>query len=116
MKDVIRYKGFLGSVHFDADDEVFHGKIEGIQDLVTFEGQSVGELKNAFQEAVEDYLALCKEAGKEPIKSYKGSFNVRISPELHVELVMAAKELGITLNELVRTAVQEKVSKERRCA
>jgi hypothetical protein len=60
MKDVIRYKGYLGSVHFDAEDEVFHGKIEGIQDLVTFEGQSVAELKNAFQEAVEDYLALCK--------------------------------------------------------
>jgi predicted HicB family RNase H-like nuclease len=116
MKDVIRYKGYLGSVHFDAEDEIFHGKIEGIQDLVTFEGQSVAELKEAFQDAVEDYLALCRETGKEPIKSYKGSFNVRISPELHLELVMAAKELGVTLNELVRTAVQEKVNKERRCA
>jgi len=116
MKDVIKYKGFLGSVHFDAEDEIFHGRIEGIRDLVTFEGQSVGELKRAFQEAVEDYVALCREVGKEPIKSYKGSFNVRISPELHLELVMAAKELGITLNELVRTAVEEKVKKERRCA
>jgi predicted HicB family RNase H-like nuclease len=116
MKDVIKYKGFIGSVHFDSEDEIFHGKVEGIPDLVTFEGQSVGDLKKAFQDAIEDYLALCKETGKEPVKSCKGSFNVRIPPELHIEAVMVAKELGVSLNDFVRTAVQEKVSKERHCA
>ena len=113
MKDVMKHKGFLGSVHFDADDEVFHGKIEGISDLVTFEGQSVEELKAAFHSAVEDYLALCKEAGKEPVKSCRGSFNVRISPELHIEATTLATELGVSLNDLVRTAVKEKVEKYR---
>lgn len=116
MKDVIKYKGFLGSVHFDTDDEVFHGKIEGIPDLVTFEGQSVEELKKAFQDAVEDYLALCKEVGKEPVKSCKGSFNVRIPARLHIEAVMVATELGMTLNELVKTAIEKKVGEERHCA
>jgi len=115
MKDSIKHKGFIGSVHFDADDEVFHGKIEGIPDLVTFEGKSVAELKGAFYESVEDYIALCKEAGKEPMKSCKGSFNVRIPAMLHIEAVMVAKEHGITLNQLVKEAIEEKLE-EKRCA
>ena len=65
MKDVLTYKDFIGSVHFSAEDKVFHGKIEGITDLVTFEGKNVDELIKAFHEAVDDYIALCKEAGKE---------------------------------------------------
>ena len=77
MKNVLTYKEFIGSVHFSAADKVFHGKIEGITDLVTFEGRSVAELTKAFHEAVSDYLTLCKETGKEPERSYKGSFNVR---------------------------------------
>ena len=74
MKDIIKYKDFIGSVHFSSEDEVFFSKIEGINDLVTFEGTSVRELKEAFQETVEDYLSLCQELGKNPHKSYKGSF------------------------------------------
>jgi predicted HicB family RNase H-like nuclease len=64
MKDVMQYKNFIGSVHFNADDEIFYGKIEGINDLVTFEGESVKKLKKAFEEAVEDYLQLCEQVGK----------------------------------------------------
>src|SRR3990170_7352178 len=71
MKDVLTYKGFIGTVHFSAEDKVFHGKIEGIDDLVTFGGHSVEELKKAFHNEVDDYIALCKEMGKEPIRSYK---------------------------------------------
>jgi len=59
MKDVLVYKDYTGSVHFSADDEVFFGKIEGIDDLVSFEGKSVVELKTAFEEAVDDYIELC---------------------------------------------------------
>ncbi|HJW86697.1 MAG TPA: type II toxin-antitoxin system HicB family antitoxin, partial [Candidatus Brocadiaceae bacterium] len=90
MKDVLTYKGFIGTVHFSAEDKVFHGKIEGIDDLVTFEGHSVEELIKAFHNEVDDYIALCKEMGKEPIRSYKGSFNVRISPEMHRKAVERA--------------------------
>ena len=110
MKDVLTYKDFTGSVHFSAADKVFHGKIEGISDLIMFEGQSVAELTTAFHEAVEDYLELCKEVGKEPEKSYKGSFNVRVSFDLHRKAVEKAIRLGISLNQLVQKALEEKVA------
>lgn len=83
MKDIIKYKDYIASVHFNSEDEIFYGKIEGIDDLVTFEGKSVNELKKSFAEAVEDYLETCKRYNKKAEKSYKGSFNVRINPDLH---------------------------------
>ena len=68
MKDVLTYKEFVGSVHFSTDDEIFFGKIEGIDDLVTFEGTSVAELKKSFKESVDDYIELCKRENKVPGK------------------------------------------------
>lgn len=109
MKDTIRYKNFIGSIHFSADDDIFYGKIEGIGDTVTFEGQSVNELKTAFHEAVDDYLALCKEVGKEPLKSAKGSFNIRIPPQLHRQAISKAAYEGVSLNRLVRRAIENEV-------
>jgi len=106
MKDILTYKGFIGSVHFGAEDTVFHGKIEGVTDLVTFEGQSVKELVQAFHYAVDDYIALCKETGKEPLKSCKGSFNVRVPSELHVTAMQQAAKLGISLNQFVQKAIE----------
>src|SRR4030067_2217341 len=109
MKDVLTYKDFLGSVHFSAEDKVFHGRIEGITDLVTFEGKNVDELIKAFHEAVDDYIALCKEAGKEPLRSCKGSFNVRVPSELHMKAIKQATILGISLNQLVQKAIEKAV-------
>lgn len=109
MKDTLTYKGFIGSVHFSADDKVFHGKMVGIKDLVTFEGDTVGELVKAFHDAVDDYLDLCKDAGKEPLKPHKGSFNVRVSPELHGRVIRVASIRGVTLNKLVQTALEHEV-------
>ncbi|MBM4140536.1 MAG: type II toxin-antitoxin system HicB family antitoxin [Nitrospira sp.] len=110
MKDVLTYKDFIGSVHFSSEDKVFHGKIEGITDLITFEGKSVEELIKAFHEAVDDYIALCKEAGKETIKSCKGSFNVRVPSELHIRAMKQAAKLGISLNQLVQKAIEKAVT------
>ena len=90
--------------------EIFFGKIEGINDLVTFEGESVKKLKKAFEEAVEDYLQLCKQVGKPVQKSYKGSFNVRIPKELHRKSVQKALMSGISLNQLVQMALEKEVS------
>ena len=112
MKDVLTYKGFIGSVHFSAEDKVFHGKIEGIDDLVTFEGQSVDELLKAFHEEVDDYIKLCKEIGKEPTRSYKGSFNVRISPETHRKIVEKATRMGLSLNQLVQKAIEKELAQK----
>ncbi len=110
MKDVLRHDDFIGSVHFSAEDDCFFGKIEGINDLVTFEGRDVGELKLAFQEAVDDYISLCGRFNKPLQKSYKGSFNVRIDQELHKKAVQKSLILGISLNQLVQRAIEKEVS------
>ena len=109
MTDKLTYKGFIGSVHFEGEDEIFFGKIEGINDLVTFEGESVSTLKNAFAEAVDDYLALCESIGKEPFKSFKGSFNIRITPQLHRKAFQLATLKGMTLNQFVQHAIEKGV-------
>ena len=109
MRDLLQYKDFFGSVHFSADDGVFFGKIEGINDLITFEGITVDEIRDAFQEAVEDYIDICKQTGKPVQKSYKGSFNVRIAPELHKKAVQKSLILGISLNKLVQRALEKEI-------
>jgi len=109
MKDVMIYKDYIGTVHYSADDGVFFGKIEGINDFISFEGSSVGELKAAFEEAVEDYIELCHLNGKEPEKAYKGSFNIRIRPELHKQAVQKALIEGKSLNQYIEDAIEEKV-------
>jgi predicted HicB family RNase H-like nuclease len=111
MNDVLQYKGYYGDIRYSAYDDVFHGKIIGISDLVTFEGSSIKELKKAFHESVDDYLAYCKELGQEPDKSYKGSFNVRISPELHRQAARYAALNNMTLNEFVKYAIDKMISR-----
>jgi predicted HicB family RNase H-like nuclease len=111
MNDILEYKTYYAEVHFSAEDEVFHGKILGINDLVNFEGTTVKELKKAFHEAVDDYLDVCKELGKEPEKTYKGSFNVRIPSELHRQAARYAMLNNMTLNDFVRHAIDSIVSK-----
>lgn len=106
MSDLLTYKGYNGSAHYSAADEVFYGKLEGIDDLVNYEGTSVKELIKAFNEAVEDYLETCKQIGKEPNKTYKGSFNVRIPAELHRNAAIFAASAAISLNDFVKTAIQ----------
>ena len=107
--NTLKYKDFFGSVEYSAVDNCFFGKIIGTADLVTFEGDSVVSLKDAFVEAVEDYIILCKEVGKEPQKTYKGSFNVRISPDLHKEAAVLASRKGISLNAFVEHSIYNAV-------
>jgi predicted HicB family RNase H-like nuclease len=109
MKDTLTYKDLIGSVHFNAEDRVFHGRIEGINDLVTFEGRSVDELIDAFYEAVNDYIELCREAGKKPLQSCRGSFNVRIHPDMHRKALQKALGEGISLNRLVQRAIEKEL-------
>ena len=111
MENVLRYKDFVGTVEFNSDDKVFHGKLAFITDLVTFEGTSVTELESAFAESVDDYLALCESIGKKPEKSFAGSFNIRMKPELHRRVAIASLEKGISLNQLVVEAVRKYVGK-----
>jgi predicted HicB family RNase H-like nuclease len=111
MKDILKYKEFIGTVHYSTEDNVFFGKIEGIHDLIVFEGTTVNEIQQAFQEAVEDYISLCKQTGKALFKSYRGSFNIRISPDLHRKAVNKSCLLGMTLNQFVKKAIEDEVAK-----
>jgi predicted HicB family RNase H-like nuclease len=112
MKNYFEYEGYIGSVEFSAEDRVFFGKIHGINDLVTFEGASVNELEAAFKEAIIDYLKTCEELGKKPDKTYKGSFNVRVSEKLHQDSALLAKKKGVNLNELVKASLSYMVQHE----
>ena len=111
--DTLENKGFIGSVHYSDEDQVFYGKIEGVNDLVTFEGISVKELKESFKEAIEDYIELCKELEKDRHKSFKGSLNIRIKPELHRKAFNKAKVSNITLNQLISKAIEKEVTEQK---
>jgi predicted HicB family RNase H-like nuclease len=110
MKDCLTWKDYDGSVHFCSEQEIFYGKLEGIDDLVTFEGRSVEELKTAFKEAVEDYLELCHQNSKQPEKPCRGSFNVRIGPVLHKAARKTAARMGLTLNQFIQKAVEDELA------
>ena len=103
------YKGYIGSVAFSEKDNLFFGKIEGINGLVNFEGESVKELTEAFHEAVDDYLAYCKEEGIEPDKSYSGVLNVRLTPAIHRQIAILARQAGQTLNAYIKDTLENKV-------
>lgn len=109
MNNSLVYKGYRGVVEFSAADNVFFGKLFGINDLVTFEGTSVKALEKSFREAVDDYLATCAELGKEPERIFKGSFNVRIDPDIHRKAALKAQAQSISLNELVEKAIKKEI-------
>ena len=109
--NAFQYKGYVGTFEFESDDDAFHGEIAGIRDVIHFTGRSVDELRQAFQEAVDDYMVTCAEIGKTPEKPYSGRFMVRVSPELHRMTETAAKAMGMSLNTFAAEAL-ERAAKE----
>ncbi len=108
--NTIRYKGYLGTVSFSEKDACFYGKIEGIDGLVNFEGESVSELTQAFHEAVDDYVAYCVAEGIEPHKSYSGQLNIRIKPETHSAIAALARQAGESINAFISRALDMRVA------
>jgi predicted HicB family RNase H-like nuclease len=106
MIDSLKYQDYTATIHYSADDEVFFGKVIGINDLITFEGISVAELKDAFKEAMEDYIETCKSI-------VKGVFNVRVPAGLHKKAAIFALQHRITLNDFVKTALVYAVKHEK---
>lgn len=104
-KNILEYKGYYSKVEYSAEDRILFGKIECIKDLVTFEASNADEIEIEFHNAVDDYLQMCEELGQDPDKVYSGTFNVRIAPELHREMALAALKGGETLNSVVETAI-----------
>ncbi|MEZ4517212.1 MAG: type II toxin-antitoxin system HicB family antitoxin [Chloroflexota bacterium] len=108
---MMEYKGYIAQVEFDDESDIFHGEVINLRDVVTFEGESVAALKEAFQESIEDYLAFCAERGEDPEKPYSGKFSIRMDPELHrritVEARRADKSLNTWINDALTTLVTE---------
>jgi predicted HicB family RNase H-like nuclease len=105
--DIMIYKGYHGSVHFDADEKVLYGKLEFIRDLVTYEAKDAVSLIDEFEKAVDSYLALCKKVNKEPDRPFKGTFNVRLKPDLHKEAYLYGLRSGKNLNNVVVHALEK---------
>jgi len=111
MTNIMKYKGYIGSVAFDAEDRIFHGRVLGVSSaLIGFEGSTVADLEKDFHNAVDDYLEMCAEEGKEPEKPFKGSFNIRLSPDLHQNLVLNAANQKMTLNAYIKTVLEQVIT------
>ncbi len=106
---MLHHKGYTGVVEFDDEANIFHGEVLHVNDVITFQGTSVKELRRAFIASVEDYLAFCEERGEEPSKPFSGQFVVRVSPELHRKISLGARLEQTSLNAFVTEAVQEKI-------
>lgn len=106
MNSMLEYKGYHASVEYDAEDSIFVGEVFGISDSLNFHGTTVTELKEMFEQCIDNYLDLCERIGKNPDKEYKGTFNVRISPELHKQLATIAMQHGDSLNATVEKAIR----------
>ncbi len=97
--NTMTYKGFSARIEFDAEDEIFFGKVAGIADGVGFHAETVEDLKSAFHEAIDDYIETCAKIGKNPQKPYSGKMMFRVDPEVHAQAAKAAELSGKSLNQ-----------------
>jgi len=105
---MMEYKNYKGSVTFCPIDKVLYGKIECINDVIMYEAVSAEEITSAFEEAVDDYLATCEELGKNPDKTFSGTFNVRIGPERHKKLFLEKSAIGYSsINQTLNTIIDK---------
>jgi len=110
MNNIIEYKDYIGSVEYSSEDRCFYGKIEMIDDLVTFEATTVDELEINFKNSVDEYIQTCIELKREPQKTYKGVFNIRIEPSLHKKIYKEALKTGMSLNSFVKETLNSRVN------
>lgn len=109
MSDLMEYKGFKARVEYSADDEVFFGRLLGIEDVVTFEGKTVRELKKDMKEAVDFHIEICERSGKAAAKPYSGKVLFRLPSELHAKIAETAASKGKSINEWGREILESAV-------
>ena len=95
---MMTHKGYSGHVWFDGEADIFHGEVMGLRDVVTFQGTTVDEVKQAFRDSIDDYLAFCAERNESPEKAYSGKFMVRVEPQLHRRIAEMSAAEGLSLN------------------
>ncbi len=106
---MMNYKGFSARIEYSDEDGCFVGRVAGIQDVIGFHGQSVAKLRAAFKESIDDYLETCARVGKQPNKPYSGQFRLRLSPDLHARVALAAESKGKSLNTLITDLIERAV-------
>lgn len=107
---MMEYKGYVAKVEFDDEADIFYGEVINVRDVITFEGESVAELKQAFQDSVEDYLAFCAERGESPEKPFSGKFSIRMNPELHRKITIRARTANKSLNSWISETLESAAS------
>ncbi len=107
--NTIEYKGYIGTVEYDDEAGIFHGEVINLRDVITFQGECVGELRNALRDSVEDYLEFCAERGEEPEKPFSGNLPLRIDPELHRKIYIEARRQGKSLNRWINEALEREL-------
>jgi len=108
----LEYKGYTGSIEYSREDGQLYGKVLGIRGLISYEGDTGKKLEVDFMDAIDAYLADCKQNRIAPEKSFKGSFNVRVSPSLHRKAALLAMEENSSLNSFVAESIRERILKE----
>lgn len=115
VKRLMRYKDYYGQVELDPDAGLLHGEVIGTRDVVTFQGRSVDELKQAFQDSVEDYLEFCAELGHKPEKSYSGTLSLRLDPDLHRDVALLSYASGAaSINAFIIDTLKKATAKTTR--
>ena len=104
---MMTYKGYSGSVRFDDEAELFHGEVIGLRDVVTFQGRTVDELKQAFHDSIDDYLEICESRSEDPDKPFSGKFLLRVDPVLHRRLAQLSADDGESLNNWIASRLGE---------
>ena len=104
------YRGYTARIEYSDEDQCFVGHIAGINDVVGFHGESVAELRAAFEEAVDDYLDTCERLGRAPQKPYSGKLMLRVPPEVHAAVAAAAEVSGKSINQWATEAFTKAVS------
>ena len=112
MATTMRYKEYVATIEYDDDASLFHGEVTNLRDVITFQGRSAAELKRAFRESVEDYLTFCAKRGEEPERPVSGKFVVRVTPEIHSRVAVAAVREGLSMNQWVARVLERAASKD----
>ena len=110
--DYLEYKGYKGSVEYSKEDNCLFGKVQGLsKELISYEGQTLEELRKDFEEGVDSYLEYCKEEGIVPAKPYSGKLNLRMSSDLHSRVAAIVAATGTTINDFINNAIKNELKK-----
>jgi len=109
MANLLKYKGYHANIEFSDEDNMLVGSVIGIQDSLNFHGNSVSEITQSFHDCIDSYLEMCKLYGRSPDKVCKGSLNIRIPQELHRKAAIMAETEGISLNQFIQKAIEDRV-------